>query len=442
MAQRSITARLLALAWPIALSSASGGMMTLVDTVLVGHLGGGALGGVGLAGMTAMGLLGFASGLLLGGKVLVAHAEGRSDGASIVSLRAAATVVALVLGALVALCGEAVALVIPHAAASPAVGAEAQRYLALRMLGAPAFLLFVALRHVVEGRGDSRSPMIASVAANAVNAALAWYLVRGAGLGVGGSALACAVAQFAELAVLWRLAPSRGGAGRADPGIVWRLLRMGLPMAIQSSLEMGAYLAQMFVLASLDKAEMSAQVIACEIVHIAMIPSMAVAEAACVLVGQAHGGRRAEEAVRLARAAAAAALVYAAACAGPLALAGGSIAAVFSREGAVLAAAARALPVAALLLVLDTASAVGRAVLRGRGDVGYAARVGVLCSWVFTPPLTWLFAVRCGLGATGAWMAFCAEVTLGAILVWRRFFGLHAPSACAGGAAHSLGEST
>ena len=58
---------LLRLTWPIAVSTLSYSIMTLVDTLLVGHLGPAALAGVGLGGTAAFALLCFSIGLIGGG---------------------------------------------------------------------------------------------------------------------------------------------------------------------------------------------------------------------------------------------------------------------------------------------------------------------------------------------------------------------------------------
>ena len=61
-----------------------------------------------------------------------------------------------------------------------------------------------------------------------------------------------------------------------------------------------------------------------------------------------------------------------------------------------------------------------RGVLRGAGDVRYPAVVGVVTSWVCTPPLCWLLGYRLGLGARGGWLGLCLEVFVSASLMWWR----------------------
>jgi len=46
--------------------------------------------------------------------------------------------------------------------------------------------------------------------------------------------------------------------------------------------------------------------------------------------------------------------------------------------------------------------------------------VGVLTSWIFTPPLTWLLGYHFGLGAFGGWLGLLAEIVAGAVVLWWR----------------------
>ena len=71
---------LLTLAWPITVSTLSYSIMTLVDTLLVGHLGPAELAGVGMGGTAAFAIVCFSFGLIRGNKTLVSQAVGAGRG--------------------------------------------------------------------------------------------------------------------------------------------------------------------------------------------------------------------------------------------------------------------------------------------------------------------------------------------------------------------------
>jgi MATE family multidrug resistance protein len=60
-------------------------------------------------------------------------------------------------------------------------------------------------------------------------------------------------------------------------------------------------------------------------------------------------------------------------------------------------------------------------VLRATGDVRFPALIGVLTAWVCTPPSTYALGVHYELGAVGGWLGLCAEIMLGALILWWRF---------------------
>src|SRR6476660_6035901 len=83
-------AELLRLAWPITVSTLSYSIMTLVDTLLVGHLGPASLAGVGIGGTASCAQICFSFGLLRGIKTLVAHAVGAGRQDLVAAYRGAA----------------------------------------------------------------------------------------------------------------------------------------------------------------------------------------------------------------------------------------------------------------------------------------------------------------------------------------------------------------
>ncbi|MGH9888287.1 MAG: MATE family efflux transporter, partial [bacterium] len=170
---------LLRLAWPITVSMVSFSMMTLTSTAFVAHLGADELAGVGLGGVVGFAFLCFGIGLLRGAKTLVSQAVGADRRDRIPELLGAAIALAIGLGAAATLAGQLVAPLLVALSASPRAGHFAAQYLAIRSLGATLVLLYAALREARYGQGDTRAPMRASLAGNAVNISLDALLILG-----------------------------------------------------------------------------------------------------------------------------------------------------------------------------------------------------------------------------------------------------------------------
>ena len=71
-------------------------------------------------------------------------------------------------------------------------------------------------------------------------------------------------------------------------------------------------------------------------------------------------------------------------------------------------------------LVADAANVIARGILRGASDVRYAAIVGIITSWLTTPPLAYLLGVHWEMGAVGGWIGLAIEIFVGASLFWLR----------------------
>ena len=411
---------LLRIAWPITVSMVSFATMTLTSTVFVAHLGADELAGVGLAGVVGFGFMCFGIGLLRGAKTLVSQAVGADRRDRIPELLGAAIALAIGFGAVATLAGQLVAPLLVAVSASPRSGHFAGQYLAVRSLGAPLVLLYAALREARYGQGDSRAPMRASLAGNAVNFTLDVILILGLGWGVRGAAISTICGNVTELGLLaWAMRPDlRVGWRRAAVREVWA---QGLPNGLQFVMEVGSFLILTVMVARMSALDGAAHQIVLQLVNVSFLPAHALAEAAAVLVGQAVGANQDFLVLRVARRTLAIGASYAGMCVVVYALLGGLIThAMASGDAALAARAATLVHVTLAFLVADAANVIARGVLRGASDVRYAAVVGIATSWLTTPPLTWLLGVVCGLGAVGGWTGLAVEIIVGAVLFWWR----------------------
>ena len=412
---------LLRLSWPITVSLLSFGVMTLVDTLFVGRIGTSALAGVGLAGVATFALLCFSMGLLRGVKVLVSQAVGAGQRGELGSHLGAGLVMAVGLGLVTAFVGQLVAEALPLIAASPAAGEAARSYFRVRIVSAPVILAFVALREYRYGDGDSRSPMIATLAGNGVNIVLNWLLVIELSYGVEGSALATVVGHGVEFAVI-ALAQSQVGwnVRRVQARHLLALWSVGVPTGVQFLMEMGSFAMLTAIVSSMGELQMAAHQITIQVIHFSFLPTVALGEAGSVLAGQAVGANEDALVKRVARHALAASTLYTGACTVLMLLFGGPITMLFTEDVALAAIALSLMRVAACFQIADGAAVVARGVLRGAGDIRVPARFGIVCAWICTPPLAWFLGLRLGMGALGGWLGLFLEITALALLCWYR----------------------
>ncbi len=411
---------LLGLAWPIAVSMLSFGAMTFVDTLFVGRLGPSALAGVGLAGTTVFTVICFAIGLLRGVKTLVSQSIGAGRRGDLAAHLGAGLVAALVLGAAGILLAYLASLALPSIAASERAGVHAVTYLRIRALSFPVLLAFVAVREHRYGEGDTRTPMVASLAANVANACLDWLFIVHLEWGVAGSAWATVIGQGLELAILV------GGSWTRLPRFAFRVLalrelfRVGAPTGVQFTLEVGSFALLTAIVSVLGEMQMAAHQIVLQVAHFSFLPALALGEAASVMAGQAVGAGRDSMVRRVARLGLFAASGYTGVWTLAMIAFAPRIVSLFTADPALAAVAVSLLRLAALFQVPDGAACVARGVLRGTGDVRVPALYGIACAWICTPPLAWLLGHTAGLGALGGWIGLALELTVLAAICWAR----------------------
>ena len=198
-------------------------------------------------------------------------------------------------------------------------------------------------------------------------------------------------------------------------------MQLGGPTGLQFGLEMLAFTMFTGILGSLASAEIAAHQIALAVIRTSFLPGIAVGEAASVLVGQALGKRRLDEADRVTVSALALAVVFMAACGVVFGTFGGLIALGFTADPEVVHIARRLLLVAAVFQVLDAVNIVLRGALRGAKDVRFTALVGTAVVWSCMPTAAFFLGKLAGLGAVGGWFGFVGETTLASAILWHRW---------------------
>ncbi len=372
-----------ALAWPLAVGMVSFTLMGVADTLVMGQVGTVAQAGVGLGATFVWTFMAFFRGLSTGAQSVVAAADGAGNRDRVERAAASGLLVGLGSGLMAGL----------------------------------------------QGLGDSRARMHASVAGNVVNIGLDLVLVFGLGpipaLGEAGAAWATVVGAAVMLGIYaWRWGRLVGRPRWAGRDVLRSSLTLGLPAGAQALVETLAFATMNVVLARMGAVQLAASQIVLNVVSLSFLPGYALGEAGGILVGRYVGARRPEAAQRALRSARGQALWFMGACGLLFAVAPGLVAAPFTRDPAVVELAATLLLVAALFQVLDAAAMVNLCVLRSVGDTRFTLLWCSAASWGLMVPAVLLFGVWLEWGAVGAWLGLLLEITFLAGVTWRRVGGL------------------
>lgn len=419
---------ILALALPALGALLAEPLFLLADSAMVGHLGGTALAGLGLAAAVLQTVVGLMIFLAYGTTPAVARRLGQGDMRGAVAVGVDGLWTALVLGLLLALAGAlATPALVAAFGAAPEVAEQAIIYLRWSMAGLPAMLLVFAASGLLRGLQDTRTPLWVASVGFGVNIALNYLLMYVLHWGIAGAAIGSVLAQWGMVAAyLWVVArhrhrtgarwwPHWGGVklGAADGG--WLFLRT---LTLRAAMLLTVYVATL-----LGPDELAALHVAMTLFATLAFALDALAIAAQALVGHRLGAGDTAQARAILRR-----CLYwgvgAGLLLGLLLVAGSSvIGKLFTSDTAVRAALPPALFILGLSIPMGAVVWVLDGVLMGAGDLRYLALAGVINLLVFLPPallVAWL--APGGAGGLAWLMATFVIFYLGARLAtlgWR-----------------------
>lgn len=407
----SVLRPLLSLAWPIVVSRSSQVVVGIADAVMVAHLGAPALAATTTGALNAMALFI----LPMATVFVVASFSSQLFGAGDLPGSRRYGWYGLAVAAATQVLGVAALPLVPPALARFGYAPEVQillaDYLAVRLWSGGAVVGLEALGSYYGGLGNTRLPMVAQVAAMALNVAGNWLLIDGRlglpALGVRGAALASVAATliaFLGLLAVFAAGARRGLAGRLRLVELWRLLRFGIPSGLNWFLEFLAFIFFLnVVLAGLGTTAVAAFMSVLQLSSVAFMPSFALASAGAILVGQAIGAGRKGAVPRTVR------VTFLAAggwqvTVGILYLAvPGLLLSPFARDpqtaGPLLELATRMLRLSVAWALFDAAAATLAEALRAAGDTAWALWARVVIAWAIFAPGSWLTVPGAGAHA-------------------------------------------
>lgn len=422
---RRLAATITALAAPLVLAQLSQTAMGLVDTLMVGRLGGAPLAAIGLSTLLFSALAMSIKAVDVACQTFTARriGEGRDD--QVGSVLATALTVVIALGAAATWLGlsrpEQLMRLVTRDAEVDRLGAA---YVYWRSVGLVPLLVFFQLKAMGDGIGWTRVGMIAGLGMNALNAVLNWLLIFGhlglPAMGVAGAAVASsasgAAAAVALLAVYLRprvrhrfrlLAP-----GNFHRELVRPFLAMAWPPAVQSLGVVLALTAFYVILGGISTASLAVGAVVLRLASVSFMPGLGVGAAVQTMVGQALGAGDVRGARRAAWTGTALAMLFMGACGVAFVVAPSQLLRAFGLDEALVRLGSPALRLVGCAQVVDAVGLALAGALRGAGRTRSVMAVDVAAGLCLMPPLAWLFGVRLGGGLLGATWALATWFTI------------------------------
>jgi MATE family multidrug resistance protein len=202
-----------------------------------------------------------------------------------------------------------------------------------------------------------------------------------------------------------------------------RLISLGLPAAMQLTLEVGVFAAATALAGRLPPAALAAHQIAVNIAAFTFMVPLGVGSAGAVRVGQAIGRLDAAGAARSGWTALALGSGFMACSAAVFLLLPGALIGAFTSDRRVLAVGVSLLMVAAIFQLFDGIQAVATGALRGLGDTRTPMFWNLIGHWFVGLPLGYILCFTMRVGVIGLWWGLSSGLIIcgvSLLLAWSR----------------------
>jgi MATE family multidrug resistance protein len=304
-------------------------------------------------------------------------------------------------------------------------------YVSVRALGGVGLCTAVALASFFRGLGDTRTPLYATLIANAVNAVLDYGLIFGElglpQMGVQGAGLATSIAEWVYMGVMLAWFLRAGTRARyatrpvpPDFTAIRRVLHTGMPIGGQYWLEMTSFAAFSTGVARLGDASMAASQAFVILLSLSFMQAIGISMAVSTMVGQYIGAKELEHAERSFRSGMVLVAWLGAAVALLFAFASRALMSIFTDDPEVIVLGIGLLQVGAIFQLFDAVAIVADGALRGAGDTRWPFLARFVLSWGVFLPLAWMFGFYWDWGLAWAWVGGLIYIAiLSGSLIWR-----------------------
>jgi putative MATE family efflux protein len=294
---------------------------------------------------------------------------------------------------------------------------------------------------MLQGAGDTRTPLVIMVVINVIHVFFNYVFIYGAGpfpqMGVTGAALGTMTSRFVGTAIglgvlfscRFAVKLPRGTSFRPDWDLIWRMLRIGMPVAGQNIVRTMGNLGFLWVVtnsavaAFQREANIAAYSVGIQSEAFSFMPAMALSIVATTLVGQAQGARDSGEAERRGWWTGLLGVVVMSAMGVVLFVFAPQIIAAFNeaRDPLVTQAGVSYLRINALVEPFMALAQVMMGALNGAGDTRPPLYYTILSQWIIRLPLSYALVMMTGMGISGAWYAMALATVVQGVLTANRF---------------------
>lgn len=327
------------------------------------------------------------------------------------------------------------ASVMPLLGIQPEIIPEAHDYILWVAWSLPFTCLYLVPRSLNEASSNTQPMMWIQLAILPVNVLGNYLFMYGnfgfPAMGASGAALSTGIAQVLGTAALFyytlnakRFAKFdlRKRMTPPDWGHIFRIFKLGFPIAIAMGMESGLFTATALLMGRFGVDAAAGHQIAINVASLAFMVPLGVSMALTVRVGQAVGAKKAMTAKLRGRLGIQVCGAITCTSAFILWQFGDTIAMWYTHEAVVVGIATQLLAMAALFQIVDGLQVGAVGALRGFKDTTIPMLIAVFCYWVIGMGTALWFGIYGTMGPAGLWLGLVAGLTVAAVALNIRFY--------------------
>lgn len=416
-AHRRIHKKLILLALPIMGTNFLQTLYNLADTYFLGRLGKDELSAPSVSFNIIFFLILFGSGFAMAGTTLISQAKGRGDHDRVDFYASQSFTIILAMSVLISIVGVVLTESVLRVLQVPTeLMGLSSVYLRLIFLGMPFMFISFVFRAVLQGVGDSVTPLILQLITVVLNIVLDPIFIFGLGpipaMGVKGAALATVLARtvnsLISLGILilgsrevrLRL---RYMVPRLDA--MKRLVSIGLPSSIGGSVAALGFTVLQGIVNTFGASVIAAFGISGRIIALFNMPAQGISQATAVMVGQYLGAKDSDGASHVVRFGVETISVFIIIGMTITYLFGNLVTGFFINEPEVIAYGAELFRVVSISVVFFSLFTVINGAFQGGGDTRPIMVLNIIRLWGIRVPFAYILSKTLGMGPSGIWWA-------------------------------------
>ncbi|MGE0020831.1 MAG: MATE family efflux transporter [Draconibacterium sp.] len=426
--------RNLHLALPVVISQIGQVSVSLVDNMMVGHVGTTELAAASFANSVFVNGMVFGMGITFGMTPLIGKAYGKKNMPEALMWLKNGVFTHTISSVVLFVIMTSVYFLLPKMGQTPEVTALAGPYYLILCASYIPFMLFFTMKQFFEGLGNTRMAMKITIAANLLNIIFNYLFIYGKfgfpEMGLNGAGIGTLISRVAmPLMFIYFIVKkplflnyfSEAHKMTIEREKIISLLRIGIPIAFQIIVEVITFSIGAIMMGWLGEVKLAAHQVAIGLATFSYMISLGVSQANTIRVSHQLGLRDYHALKMAAFASTHLVLVFMSVMGVVFIITRNFLPFLFTTDAEVISIAANLLIIAAIFQVFDGLQVVMLSTLRGMADVKIPMFMAIFAYLFVGIPISYFFAFILKTGPVGIWYGYLAGLGIAGIMFYLRF---------------------